>query len=148
MPALLKALRALQPDRNFDLDYEADQEYTNAAKELFNGGFRYVLFGHTHLAKRIEMRPGCYYLNSGTWADLMQLPPEIVSGSPDVAMQKLHELVLTTGMNQLDRWIIYRPTYIRLDLDGGDRILRADLCNYTGADSLSDLGAPVQQAGR
>jgi UDP-2,3-diacylglucosamine pyrophosphatase LpxH len=144
LPALLKALRALQPDRSFDLDYEADPEYTNAATELLKGGFRYVLFGHTHLAKKIELQPGSFYLNSGTWADLMRLPPEIISGSPDVAMKKLQELVLATATGLLDPWIIFRPTYIRLDLDANDRTLRAELCDYTGAESLRE-STPLEQ---
>ena len=81
LPALLQAFRALQPDQSFSRDVETDAVYEDAANELIKGGFRYVIFGHTHLAKQIELKkPGCYYLNSGTWADLIQLPSEIITG--------------------------------------------------------------------
>lgn len=133
LPALLKSLQALQPDRNFDLDYEAAPEYTDAARDLFKGGFRYVLFGHTHMAKKIEVQPGCWYFNSGTWADLMQLPPEVITASPADARAKLDPFVQDLAGGQLDRWIVFRPTYIQLDLDAGDRVVRADLLTYVRA---------------
>ncbi|HTX39854.1 MAG TPA: hypothetical protein VME43_32775 [Bryobacteraceae bacterium] len=130
LPALLKALQALQPDRSFDMDYEASAQYTDAARELLQGGFRYVLFGHTHMAKKIELQPGCWYLNSGTWADLIQLPPEILTAGEADARARLDPFVLDMAGGQLDRWIIFRPTYIRLELDASDRVTRADLVTY------------------
>lgn len=132
LPALLQALRALQPDRSFDRDCETDQAYEDAANDLVNGGFRYVIFGHTHLAKRIALKkPGCHYLNSGTWADLMQLPPEIISGSADAALAKLQQLAQSLATGLLDQWIVFRPTYVRLDFDAGEKILNAELCDYS-----------------
>ncbi len=146
LPALLKALRALQPDRSFDRDFETAPGYLNAANELIDGGFRYVIFGHTHLAKHIELkRPGCFYLNSGTWADLMQLPPEIVSGEPAAAMTRLQEIVQAIATGMLDRWIRFKPTYIRLDLDAADRIVRADLCDYDGEVAVGQSAGQVKK---
>jgi len=133
LPALLKALQALQPDRSFDLDYEAVPEYTDAARELFRGGFRFVLFGHTHMAKKIEVQPGCWYLNSGTWADLMRLPAEILTAGADEARAKLDPFVQDMAAGLLDRWLIFRPTYIQLDLDAADRVVRADLLTWQQA---------------
>ena len=133
LPALLKALQALQPDRSFDVEYEAAPEYTDAANDLFKGGFRFVLFGHTHLAKKIELQPGCWYLNSGTWADLMRLPPEIMTGSGVDARKKLDHFVQDIRAGLLDRWIIFQPTYIQLDLDAGNRVTSAEVRPYKAA---------------
>ena len=46
--------------------------------ELSKGGFRYVVFGHTHQAKSIEFESGRWYFNSGTWADVLRFPFEIL----------------------------------------------------------------------
>ncbi len=131
LPALLQALRALQPDQSFSRDVETDPAYSMAANKLIEGGFRYVIFGHTHLAKQIELQqPGCYYLNSGTWADLMQLPPEIITGDTAAALAKLQQLAQSLATGLLDQWILFRPTYVRLDLDATDHVLKAELCDY------------------
>jgi UDP-2,3-diacylglucosamine pyrophosphatase LpxH len=133
LPALLKALQALQPDRNFDRDYEAAPEYVDAANELFDGGFRFVLFGHTHLAKKMELRPGCWYLNSGAWTDMIQLPCDIITACPEKAGRTLKTFVQDMATGFLKDWIVFRPTYLRLDLDSNDRVMNADLLEYEPA---------------
>ena len=65
LPALLKAVRVVQQDESFDPAIETSPEYLEAAQELARGGYRYVVFGHTHLAKRIPLDGGGAYLNSG-----------------------------------------------------------------------------------
>jgi hypothetical protein len=133
LPALLQALKALQPDRSFDRDYETEKQYSDAAGDLMKCGFRYVIFGHTHMAKKIELQPGHWYLNSGTWADLMQLPPEILTAGPETAREKLEPFVLDLAGGKLHPWIVFRPTYIRLDLDADNHVLCADLVDFESA---------------
>lgn len=144
LPPLLKALRALQPDRSFDLDFEASPEYLSAAKELMDGDFHYVVFGHTHQPKKIEITPGCWYLNSGTWADLMKLPPEIITGSSEIALAKTSQLLQDIATNNLANWIFFNPVYVRLDLEG-DRVVQADVYEYSGPASVRD-GAPMKKS--
>ncbi len=134
LPALLRALQALQPDRSFDHDREAASEYTDAANELLDTGFRFVVFGHTHLAKKIELRPGSWYLNCGTWSDMIQLPSEIITAHPSEAGRKLEAFVQDMATGFLKRWIIFRPTYLRLDLDVNNFVANADLVQYRPAD--------------
>jgi len=133
LPALLKALQALQPDRNFDHDYEAAPEYSEAANQLFDGGFRFVVFGHTHLAKHIEIRPGRWYLNSGSWSDTIQLPREIITAHPAEAGMKLETFVQDMATGFLQRWILFRPTYLRLDLNAKDQVTNTELLHYEPA---------------
>src|SRR5262249_54769303 len=89
LPALLAAVRPLQSDNSFARDAECFAEYYDAARDLARGGFDYVLFGHTHLARDITLPDGGRYLNSGTWADLIKFPSEILRGSPDQAYDGL-----------------------------------------------------------
>ncbi len=133
LPALLMALQALEPDRSFDLDYETAPEYTTNAGTLLDGGFHYVLFGHTHMAKKIELRPGRWYLNSGTWCDLMQLPAAVMTAKPADARAALDPFVLDLSQGLLSRWIIFRPTYIRLALDASNKVVYADVLTYQRA---------------
>lgn len=132
LPALLEALRAVHEDKSFDLDHETAPVYVEAAKALFRGGFRYVIFGHTHMAKQMELQPGCWYLNSGTWADLMQMPQGILNGAGDAeASRKLEAFLLGICSGPLTQWILYRPTYVQLDLDANRNVVSAQLCTYT-----------------
>ena len=130
LPALLTALQALQPDRSFDHNCEAASEYTDAAEGLLDSGFRFVVFGHTHLAKKIELRPASWYLNCGTWSDMIRLPSEIITAHPSEAGRKLETFVQDMATGFLKRWIVFRPTYLRLDLDGNDCVTNTDLVQY------------------
>ena len=89
----LDQLRALQDDNTFDPSIETRPEYLDAAKELAAGDINHVVFGHTHIARKVDLGGGRSYLNSGTWADLIVFPKEIVSGTEDEALPKLREFV-------------------------------------------------------
>jgi len=126
LPALLLALRALQNDRTFDPSFETLPEFLRAATALCQGGFRFVIFGHTHLARRIPLESGGIYLNAGTWADLMRCPAEIAEGSARNAMEALRSYAADIACGRLAKWVWFRPTYVRLDIEG-ERVARAEL---------------------
>lgn len=132
LPALLAALRALQDDNTFDPTVETRAEYLDAAKDLIGGDIRHVVFGHTHIARKVDLGNDCSYLNSGTWADLIIFPKEIVSGSDDVAMPKLREFVDDLKNSRLSQWIAFIPTYVRLDIDASDRVVGTEVVSFTG----------------
>ncbi|HSS76215.1 MAG TPA: hypothetical protein VLV54_05670 [Thermoanaerobaculia bacterium] len=137
LPALLKALRAVQGDQSFDRGVETAKEYLDAARDLAKvGGFRCVVFGHTHLAKKIDLGGGAWYLNSGTWADLIQFPVELLAGTETQALGLVREFVDDMQKGKLKRWTRFKPTYVRIDLDGDDRMTAAELCDYTGPDGV------------
>ena len=132
MPPLLKALRTIQGGTAFDRSVEGDKTYLDAAESLAkNGDFKFVLFGHTHLAKDVQLENGGRYLNSGTWANLMRFPQQLVEGSDAEAMPKLEEFVNDLKDGNLDPWITFRPTYIQLTVDANDSVTRAEVCDYT-----------------
>jgi hypothetical protein len=127
LPALLRALRVLQDDRTFDRDVETLPEYQRAAEDLARGGFRWILFGHTHLARDLALPGGARYLNTGTWADLIRVPKDIVSGPEPQALDALEAFVSDMSAGRLAAWVSFVPTYCRLDLDEDGRCQRAEL---------------------
>ncbi len=126
---LLTALRALADDHSFDRDVEGQVAYIEAAEDLAGGAIRHVVMGHTHLAKRVQLTSGGYYLNSGTWADLIRVPETITRGPVDAAREALWGFATELASGQLDAWIEFRPTYVRLDLTG-DRVVEASLHDW------------------
>lgn len=122
MPALLAAVRAVQNTRCFDIGVETDPDTLAAAQSLAARGFRYVVFGHTHLAKDVGLDDGARYLNSGTWADLLRFPTDILDGTDEEAMARLKALVLDLSVG--DFVADAQPTWAELEVDG-DRVVEA-----------------------
>ena len=104
--------------------------YLDAARELARGGFRCVVFGHTHLPKHVQLDNGALYINTGTWADVMRFPMEILTGSDEQGLAKLREFVDDIAGGKLNRWIGFGATYARLDMDAADRLIQAELLDF------------------
>ena len=136
LPSLLKALRALHGDRSFDPAVETDRDTLQAAEALASGGIHYVVFGHTHMAKRVPLEGGGLYFNSGTWADVMQFPEEIISGSETDALAKTRDFVAKMATGDYTDWTLFRPTYVRLDFDTPDTVGKAELCSSVSPETV------------
>ena len=123
LPALYRALRGLRGHETFNLERDTDAAYKTAAEVLTakdergEQPIRVVVFGHTHLARRIKLDSGGIYINSGTWVDLIPFPGSIFQGDKATAIEKLDELVTDLRAGKLDRWLWFRPTYARLLVD-------------------------------
>lgn len=78
-----RALAALAPADYFRTDRDAAMAPTAEAL-LRDHAATTVILGHSHLAKSFAVAGGTY-LNTGTWADLVALPPEtwIAAPTPD-----------------------------------------------------------------
>jgi UDP-2,3-diacylglucosamine pyrophosphatase LpxH len=130
LPALLKAMRGIQDEDTFDTAKESATEYLEAAHELADRGFRYVIFGHTHQAKQVDLGNGRFYLNSGTWADVLRFPVEILKSRAE-APQQLQTFVDQMKAGDFSKWTIFNPTYVRLDLDDADKVVKAELKTFS-----------------
>jgi UDP-2,3-diacylglucosamine pyrophosphatase LpxH len=117
---------ALKGDRTFD-DDGPDGPYEDAARKLIFGdpsqGARpkIAVMGHTHLIRNKELDNGRWYLNTGTWVDLVRVPNEQILGSPSQHAeldQWLRNLLLDTNSLR-----VADPAYadILLDDDGSIR---------------------------
>jgi UDP-2,3-diacylglucosamine pyrophosphatase LpxH len=136
IPLLYTAFQPLVKDASFDPSVETASEYLNAARDLARNGIRHVVFGHTHMAKRISLPSGGWYLNSGTWADVLQFPAEILSGTREQSLAKLQQFAQLMVSGDFSEWTTFRPTYVRLDLAKNGTVANAELCNYSPSDSL------------
>ena len=126
---LLGTLRALQDDKSFDRSTETGTDYQAAAEALAGKGFKTIIFGHTHLAK--DTKAGdARYLNTGTWADVMQVPQEIISGAPVVAHESLTQFAQAIRDRRFDDYLLFRPTFAHVCLDACDHTVTAHMHDY------------------
>jgi len=127
LPALLRAMRGLLDTDTFDLGTESAAEYLNAAQMLADrGGFRYVVFGHTHQAKRVSLGEGRFYFNSGTWADVLRFPNEILKSEAE-ALPALQTFVAQMKAGDFSAWTLFRPTYVHLEVGDDGKVSSAEL---------------------
>lgn len=139
LPKLLEALQILKEDMTFDDNVETQPAYLHAAEELSSSGeLRYVIFGHTHLAKRVQLNTGALYLNSGTWANLMKVPATIFAQNAD-ALRELEDFVRGISSHEHQHWTHYRPTFIRLCVGMENQVSRADLVDFRDAGPFDNL---------
>jgi hypothetical protein len=71
---------ALEGDFTFD-HHGPDGPYCEAAKRLVSGqgdAPKVVLMGHTHHHRETSLGRDRRYLNTGTWVDLIRVPPEVL----------------------------------------------------------------------
>ena len=141
LPDLLEALRKAQSPSAFDRQHESATEYWDEAKALGRGPVRHVVFGHTHLAKQVNLPGsgrGCYF-NSGTWADILELPRSILEENHRqlLPLAELETFVRDLVAQDFSRYTTFRPTFVRVEQDVAGQSVRADLCDYSA-------GAPVE----
>ena len=140
--ALFKALRgSLDRHRGaFDVERE-DDTYLTPARSAANSGFKVVVYGHTHLAKRIALAGGnvgsSVYLNTGTWADLMRVPDSIWDPDEARARKDLEAFVADLEGNALDRWRRSVPTFAKIEVD--DNALRSADVFFADGDASERL---------
>jgi UDP-2,3-diacylglucosamine pyrophosphatase LpxH len=134
LPALLMALRVLQTDQSFNRGTETLAEYDTASRELAQRGIRYVVFGHTHLARDVDLGGGRRYFNSGTWADLLEVPQEILSGPPSEALSALREFAGDLAANRLKNHVRFCPTYVRLLVNEAGLVAEGALRDYVAGE--------------
>lgn len=122
-------LKKVQSHDAFKLDRE-DDNYLGSAKSIIDTGkFDVVVFGHTHLPKKISHGAGKCYLNAGSWAGVMKLPEELYADFPQA---KPHLLAFLSNIvqGQIEDYIRNDLGYVAIDLQDGN-VTTAALCCYT-----------------
>ncbi len=143
LPLLRHAVRALTADQSFEDSIEAGKRYLRAARQLASGeegtaanaahgapaGFRFVVFGHTHHRKKVELvKEAATYLNTGTWANLMRFPAGLNSEDDGVAMAALKDFVASVQTRTFKTEFV--PTYAHIALREGGHVDHADLAEF------------------
>lgn len=115
--AALKA--AHKQDRSFEPDTE-DACYLDAARATIDGGaIDVVVYGHTHLAKRMRLDGGGregWYLNTGTWCNVMRLPDAIDADYAD-AGQVLDDFLDALAVNDFEPYVRRHLTFAEIAID-------------------------------
>lgn len=115
--AALKAVH--KQDRSFAPDTE-DACYLDAARATIDGGATdVVVYGHTHLAKRMRVAGGTregWYLNTGTWCDVMRLP-DAIDADYAQAGQVLDAFLDALAANDFAPYIRRHLTFAEIPLD-------------------------------
>lgn len=132
LDALVSSFRTLQDDQTFDEGVETGAEYMEAATALASHGVRHVVFGHTHMPKKIGLPSGGYYLNSGTWADVMEFPRDLLAGTKDEARTRVAAFVDQIVKGDFSSFALFRPTYVRLDVNAEGSVT-PELCRFDPA---------------
>jgi UDP-2,3-diacylglucosamine pyrophosphatase LpxH len=134
LSALLMALRVLRTDQTFNRRTETLTEYDRASRDLAQHGIKYVVFGHTHLARDVDLGRGCRYFNSGTWADLLEVPREVVSAPEAAALDALRGFAADLAANRLGNHLRFCPTYVRLLIDETGLVVEGTLRDYVAGE--------------
>lgn len=138
-----RALKVLAGDDTFDRTKETNAPILAAAEALGTprvaaelgtmphpvGRVHAVVFGHTHHAKQLPLESGATYLNTGTWAELMRFPPELLAEDDSTARAALEGFAARLRDGDLAGLTRFEPTYVRIDVDTRGRS-RAALYDY------------------
>lgn len=146
---LVRALRRLNRDNiSFQVDREHNS-YLAPVRAALARGFELVVFGHTHLVKRVRLEDGGHvrYLNTGTWADLIRLPD--LGGRDGDADTALARFVDDLATNHLASYREQHPTFVQIDRGSGNRF-EADVYWFFGdrAEPVPNGILPVKPAAR
>ncbi len=98
--ALRKALMDwLQKDTTFDIK-DRDDTFTEVTAKV-GPDIDFIITGHTHLERAIELDARRCYFNCGTWIRLLSFTNEILN-KPDV-FQKIYDVLMNGRMDEIDQ---------------------------------------------
>ena len=122
-----------EQDGSFDPGRESS-EYLDAAKgTVRSGDFDIVIYGHTHLPKKARIDHAgqeCWYLNTGTWCDVLRLPEQIAA-EYEAAKPALEDFVSALALDRFDRYIKRYLTFVELAVDPESQAPVAEPALYT-----------------
>jgi UDP-2,3-diacylglucosamine pyrophosphatase LpxH len=124
--SLREALERLIKDRSFDLALKDDTyKYYD---ENIGPGVDVVIAGHTHLARAVPRSNGGRYYNTGTWARLIHLSPQVLNNRKE--FQRVYDALTAKKMQALDECeglVMRRRTVAAVWRDGD--VVRSELRN-------------------
>ena len=124
--ALRRALRDwLQNDKSFDFD-DRDDTFTQISESV-GPAIDFIVTGHTHLERAIDMGQGRFYFNTGTWIRLMRFTPEMLAS--EVAFAEVYKVLADGRMKAIDAGVPGGPPLVL------DRTSAVSIC--AGADGVT-----------
>jgi UDP-2,3-diacylglucosamine pyrophosphatase LpxH len=116
-----------------DISFEYDQEidpYLTAAKSLMKGGFKVVIFGHTHLPKSIELECGARYLNTGTWVDIMR-----IDHLGEIDSELMETICSDIEQNRIEKYLRRYLSFAEVEFDVNGEATSGDVFSFCGTAS-------------
>lgn len=122
------------------LDPFGPDDLADASMHLHEGKIVLLVAGHTHLA-RVHEREGGWYINSGTWADLMRLPPNLSRAA--LKQDLVHALEHLRTPDTAPAWLrpFRRLTFVDITFTGGNQ-WAARLCQWPDTDAVTIATLP------
>lgn len=127
---LRRAIHKIAPPESEALE---SSPYYDAATTLAQH-FRLIVFGHTHGAMHEPIGPSARYINTGTWANLMAFPPELLDASVKRARGEaaLAAFLAALEAGHLDAYLRFEPHYAKIRVDDHERLCDAELLLFRG----------------
>jgi hypothetical protein len=88
----------LEKDKSFVVD-DKDDTFRQVAAAV-GPAIDFIVTGHTHLERAIEIADGRYYFNSGTWIRLMRFTPDMLKDTK--SFKEVYEVLVNGRMERLD----------------------------------------------
>lgn len=130
-------------DSSFNIEAELANYLDAATETAAQGDFDVIVYGHTHLPKKVSLLNGGsaaagaehqrWYLNTGTWCDVMRLP-DAITGDFAEAEAELKEFLAAVRLNKYGRYVRRYLTFVEMLVDptGKQRIAEPHLHSYCG----------------
>ena len=136
---LIEKLRTVSAQDNF-FEIDKPDDSTVDLGPIFKGGADLVIHGHTHSAKACVIEGG-FYINTGTWGQLLELPKSYES---DKAWLDFLDLLRANDVQSFRR-----PTFARVRRSPSQDVTTAALLEWkrTGPKTLSERWFPNRQTG-
>ena len=97
--ALRRALKDwLEGDKTFDIS-DRDDTYKEVTNSV-GSGVDFVVTGHTHLERAIEIGGGRYYFNCGTWIRLLRLTDGMLRDTS--SFKPVYDVLINGSMSAID----------------------------------------------
>jgi len=113
---------------------DEDPLYIDAARTLVTSSNRFdvVVFGHTHLPKRIPLGGhGQLYLNTGTWCEVLRLPEQALKDDQS-GLTSLQEFIDAMKRNLFEKFLHRQLTFAEILVEDDGKATNADLWRFGG----------------
>ena len=143
--ALRRALKDwLEGDKTFDIS-DPDDTY-KAVTNSVGSGVDFIVTGHTHLERAIEIGTGRYYFNCGTWIRLLRLTDDMLRDTP--SFKPVYDVLINGSMSAIDAarfgndsFVMDQTTAVCIKFDGGKVIGRLTHVVGDGTGTPSEIKA-------
>jgi hypothetical protein len=138
--ALRRALMDwLRGDKTFELT-DRDETFTGVTAKV-GAGVDFIITGHTHLERAIEVDARRCYFNCGTWIRLLKFSEEMLASAD--TFKKIYDVLIDGSMVAIDQavtvsgepFVLNQTSAVRIRTDAGSVV--GELLHIEGTDPLT-----------